>query len=286
MPTTPALLTAETPELLWTGAEWTEGPLWLPAERVVRFSDIPNNRIMAWDAATGETRVHRDGVEFTNGRTLGLGGEVVQASHGRRAVEAEDATGVVRVLTEAWSGGRYNSPNDVVVASDGAVWFTDPPYGIQASGREGYPGEQEYGGCFVFRLDPATGEATPVITELAHPNGLAFSLDESLLYVTDSDPSSEFGVFVLDVAAGTTRRFATASGTTDGIRVDAEGRIWTTSGAAIQVYTPEGELLRQIDMPETTSNLCFGGDDGSDLFTTSDKSLYRLRTTTTAAPRP
>lgn len=270
-------------EKLWTGGEWLEGPVWLPATQSVRFSDIPNNRILEFDRATGETRVHREDVEYTNGRILDLEGRVVQCSHGRRAVERE-VDGEVEVLVDRWEGGRFNSPNDVVVASDGAIWFTDPPYGIQASGREGHPGHQDYVGCFVFRLDPATGVASPVITDIVHPNGLAFSPDERLLYVTDTGVAGgHIRLYRVDTGEG--RVFATPPGTTDGLRVDTTGRVWTSAGEAVQVFSPNGDLLLDIPVPEVVSNVCFGGQDGTELYLTASASLYRIRTTTTDAAR-
>ncbi|WP_090711495.1 SMP-30/gluconolactonase/LRE family protein [Mycetocola miduiensis] len=278
-------------EKLWTGGEWLEGPQWVPAGMSLRFSDIPNNRILDFDRATGDTRVHRTDVEYTNGRTLDLEGRVVQCSHGRRAIERE-VDGVVEVLCDRWDGGRFNSPNDVVVASDGAIWFTDPPYGIQESGREGHPGEQEYGGCFVFRFDPTTGVAQPVITDMVFPNGLAFSPDQSLLYVTDTGLDKDaghiraYGVDAHAVSSGSGRLFATTSGTADGLRVDAAGRIWTSSGEALQVLSADGELVLELPVPEVVSNVSFGGPDGTELYLTATSSLYRIRTTVTDARWP
>ena len=278
-------LLAGTLEKLWTGGEWLEGPLWVPESQSVWFSDIPNNRILEFDRASGETRVHRDDVEYTNGRTLDLQGRVVQCSHGRRAVERE-VNGEVEVLVDRWAGGRFNSPNDVVVASDGAIWFTDPPYGIQSNGREGHPGEQEYGGCYVFRFDPASGVAEPVITDMNHPNGLALSPDESLLYVADTGGDAVLPIRVYDVATGEGREFVTPSGTADGFRVDTAGRVWTSSSKAVQVFAPDGGVLLDIPVPEVVSNVCFGGPDGTELYLTASTSLYRIRTTVTQAPRP
>lgn len=277
-----------TVELLWTGAEWAEGPVWLPQSRSLRFSDIPNDRIMQFEAATGEVHVHRDGVEFVNGRALDLDGHVVQCSHGRRAIERE-IDGVPQTIVDRWHGVRFNSPNDVVVASDGAIWFSDPPYGLHESGREGHPGEQEYDGCFVFRYDPATNAATPVITDMVHPNGLAFSPDESLLYVADTGrfwvDGAPFHIRVYDLATGEGRVFAEPIGTSDGFRVDADGNVWTSSGPRVQVISPDGETRLEIAVPETVSNLCFGGADGTDLYVTASTSLYRIRTTTRQAAR-
>ena len=166
-----------------------------------------------------------------------------------------------------------------MVASDGAIWFTDPPYGLHESGREGHPGTQDYDGCYVFRY--ADGVALPVITDLVHPNGLAFSPDESLLYVADTgwfwDHSVPLQIRAYDVSSGVGRPFVTPEGVADGFRVDAQGRVWTSSGAAIAVYSAEGELLESIPFPERVSNLCFGGADDRDLYVTASTSLYRLR---------
>ena len=287
-----------TVEQLFDGAAWAEGPAWVPASRTLRFSDIPNNRILSFDPSTGATSVHREDAEFANGRTIDRDGNVVECSHGRRSVERE-IHGARETIVDHWSGGRFNSPNDVVVASDGAIWFTDPPYGLHPSGREGRPGTQDYDGCFVFRVDPATGEAEPIITDMVHPNGLAFSPDESVLYVADTgfyggDTNARY-LLAYDVGSGgahppaATRRrvFATVEpGAADGFRVDAAGRVWTSSGDSVQVFAPAGELLLRIPVPETVSNLCFGGDDGHDLYITSARGLYRVRTLVTQAPRP
>ena len=275
-------------EKLWTGGEWCEGPVWMPATRSVRFSDIPNDRILEFDSATGLTRVHRESVEFTNGRTLDLDGLVVQCSQGRRRVERE-VDGEPVAIVERWNGGRFNSPNDVIVASDGSVWFTDPPYGLHESGRGGHPGEQDYDGCFVFRHDESTGVTQPVITDMVHPNGLAFSPDEELLYVTDTacawDTSLMPVIRAYDISRGTGRVFAEPEDTADGLRVDAAGRVWTSNGARVTVYAPGGERLLDIPVPELVANVCFGGPDGRDLYVTASTSLYRIATTVTEAPR-
>jgi gluconolactonase len=280
-------------ELLFTGTAWGEGPAWLPATRRLRFSDIPNDRILEYDPVTGRTTVHRSGVEFVNGRTLDRELRVVQCSHGLRRIEREH-DGVVTPIVSRWAGGRFNSPNDVVVAADGSIWFTDPPYGIHESGREGHPGVSDYGACYVFRHDEATGETEPVITDMVHPNGLAFSPDESVLYVADTGflqvPGGPRHIRAYPVAGdrcGEGRVFAVVEpGASDGFRVDADGRIWTSSGDSVQVLSPTGELLLKIPVPEVVSNVCFGGDDGRDLYVTASTSLYRIRTATAHARRP
>ncbi|WP_353808385.1 SMP-30/gluconolactonase/LRE family protein [Agromyces sp. SYSU T00194] len=279
------------PEQLATGCVWSEGPLWLPDRRRLRWSDIPNDRIVEWDAATGEMSVFRDGAEYTNGRTLDLEGRVVQCSHGRRAIEREGANGPETVVGR-WAQGRFNSPNDVAVASDGAIWFTDPPYGLDPSGREGHPAPQEYDGCFVFRVDPATGVAEAVVTDLVHPNGIGFSPDESVLYVSDTGALQGHeaeahihayptdGVRVTGPGAPFTR---VPAGVSDGFAIDVEGRVWTSAADGVHVYTPGGRHLHHVKVPEVVSNVTFGGDDGRDLFITATSSLYRVATLTTAA---
>lgn len=274
-------------ERVATGARWSEGPLWLPEERVLRWSDIHSDRILEVDEA-GRMREHRTGVEFTNGRALGLGG-VVQCSHGRRAIELE-IDGEVRVLVDRFDGRRLNSPNDVAVHPDGSIWFTDPPYGIEKP-EEGHPGEREYGGCFVFRWSEADG-LRPVVTVLARPNGIAFSPDHSILYVTESADDDEAGegrgktIRAYPLAGGAADGgvavgagsilFAMDAGTPDGIAVDTEGRIWSSSAEGVHVITAEGERIARIPVPETVANLCFGEDGW--LWIAATTSVYRIRT--------
>jgi gluconolactonase len=280
-------------EKLGSGAVWAEGPVWLPEARTLRFSDIPNNRILEYSEHSGELRVYRQDVEFTNGRTLDLDGSVVQCSHGRRAVERE-RDGVVETIVDRWAGARFNSPNDVVVKSDGTIWFSDPSYGIRKPG-EGHPGELEYGDHFVFRFDPRDATVTPVVIDVEMPNGLAFSPDESLLYVADSgvsppdghrDPTRPGGhsIHCYDVFDGRRckngREFVEVNpGLPDGIRVDEAGNVWTSSLDSVQVFDPDGKRVERVPVPEKIGNLCFGGEDGRSLYITATTSLYRIRTT-------
>lgn len=280
-------------ERLYTGTEWAEGPVWLPGLRALRWSDIPNNRIMQYHADDGRTIVYRDDVEFTNGRTLDLDGAVVQCSHGRRAVERETDDGEVTVIVDRWQGRRFNSPNDVVVAADGAIWFTDPPYGI-LSDREGRVAAPEYDGCYVFRFDAKRAELAPVVTDMVHPNGLAFSPDERILYVSDTgwvrdnpDPRHIRAYDVTDGGCVNGRVFAEIDeGCPDGFRVDEAGRVWSSSGDGVRVFAPDGELVLHVPVPEKVANLCFGGPDGRDLYITATTSLYRIKTAVSNAPRP
>lgn len=289
---TDLLAAGATLERLATGFRWSEGPAWIPSLGVLRWSDVVGNSIHDYDPVAGAARLYRADVEYTNGRTLDLDGSVIQCSHGRRRVE-RDRDGVVTPIVESWAGGRFNSPNDVVVASDGAVWFTDPPYGIHPSGAEGHPGTSDYDACFVFRIDPRTGAAEPMVTDMVHPNGLAFSPDETLLYVADTgylQVDGAVGVLrVYDVVDGAPvdgRDFAEVRpGSTDGLRIDTEGRIWSSSKDSVQVLAPSGEVLLKIPVPETVANVAFGGD-GHDLYITATTSLYRIRTTVREARRP
>ncbi|ROQ39663.1 gluconolactonase [Frondihabitans sp. PhB188] len=280
------------PERLATGAIWSEGPCWIPASRTLRWSDIPNDRILQWSWDTGEMSVYASGVEFTNGRVIDDDGSVVQCSHGRRRVE-RDRDGVIEVIADQWNGYRFNSPNDVVVKRDGTVWFTDPPYGI-IEAREGHPGFREYGDHWVFRADPVTGDVRPVVLDVEEPNGLAFSPDESVLYVADTSSARQPAgvgnrcIRAYDVTDGVrcknSRVFATVgSGLADGFRVDAAGNVWTSCATGVEVYAPDGEFLGAVDLPELTANLCFGGPDGTTLFAAASTSLYSIATTTTDA---
>jgi len=303
-PDSPLLVEGAALEKVATGAVWAEGPVWVPRRRAVRFSDIPNNRILEFSEHTGELSVFAEQVEFTNGRTLDRDGAVVECSHGRRAVQRDLGVGpgdahAPEVIVDRFGPHRLNSPNDVVVASDGAIWFTDPSYGIKRE-DEGHPGEEEYGDRYVFRVDPDTAVAVPVVIDVEAPNGLAFSPDESLLYVADSslspadraegeDPSPRrprgHSIHVYDVVEGRhakNGRILTevSPGLPDGIRVDVAGRLWSSSRSGIQVFSPDGQRLLDLPVPEKVGNLCFGGEDGQMLYVVATTSLYRIATTT------
>ena len=289
---TALLVPAATIEKMAGGCVWSEGPTWVAHAQSVRWSDIPNDRIMQFHPGSNTASVYRDAVGFTNGRAIDASGVVIQCSHGGRAVERDDA-GITTIIADSWAGRRFNSPNDVVVHSDGSIWFTDPPYGIQVEG-EGHAGEREYGDNFVFRIDPMDGSVTVVIADVEEPNGLAFSPDESILYVSDTsaarsvDGTGNRHIRAYDVTDGRTCKngrtiITLASGLPDGFRVDAEGRIWSSSDSGVQVFMPDGGYVGSIEVPEVVGNLCFGGEDGSDLYITATTSLYRIRTRTTDA---
>ena len=292
MPTTSPLIAAGARlEKVATGAVWSEGPLWWPGENVLRWSDIPGNRILEWDPQTGQTRVHRTEVEFTNGRALWRGA-VVHCSHGRRALEVE-RNGKLEVLVDRFGEARLNSPNDVAVHPDGSLWFTDPPYGIFQP-QEGYPGDQEYGGSYVFRF--AAGELTPMITDVLRPNGLGFSPDGRSLYVTDSSAALAEGpdrcirAYPLHGNGAKTTvgppqwSVELSPGVPDGIAVDAAGRIWASGGAGVEVVGPDGDRILTLDVPEVVANVCFGGAGGTDLYIAASTSIYRIRTAVRGLP--
>ena len=271
---------------------WAEGPAWLPRRQAVIWSDVRRNRIMRWTESDG-VEVERTDVEFTNGRTLDLEGREVVCSQGHRRIERVEHDGTITPLVSSYRGSRLNSPNDVVVKSDGTVWFSDPPYGI-LSNEEGYAAEPELAGCYVFRFDPATGDTTIVTDVMGHPNGLAFSVDEAVLYISDTiggvDPAGAHHIMAFDVENGSELRnprvFAEITpGMPDGLRVDSTGHVFTSAGDGIHVLTSEGRRIGKIPIPEVTSNCVFGGPDGTDLFMTATTSLYRIRTRTTGAPR-
>ncbi len=264
-------------ERLATGATWLEGPAWVGDRLLV--SDIPGNRVLSWREGQSGFDVVIADAEFSNGRTVARDGRVFQCSHGRRAVEELHPDLTTTILVDRHEGARLNSPNDLVVARDGAIWFTDPPYGILLP-EEGHPGELEYGACFVFRYVPSTGELTPVVTDLDRPNGLAFSPDESVLYVANSADHDGFTVWAYDVAdgrCGQRRPFYTGRrGVIDGFRVDTQGLVWLSDDDSVAVADPEGTVLGRIAVPERVANLCFG--PAGLVYIAATTTLYRLQT--------
>ena len=274
---------------VFTGGVWLEGPCWLPRERRVRFSDVKASVVRDHDPATGETTVHRAESDHVNGRTVDLDGSVLECCHGSRSVLRE-RDGVVTTVVDRIGEARLNAPNDVVVDSHGAIWVTDPAYGLIFP-EEGHGGRREYGDHWVFRLG-ADGALRVATTDVVEPNGLAFSPDESVLYVADSARVTRRGEGVLDrhhIRAFTVdgdrlklgRDVAVVEpGVPDGIRVDERGNIWSSSEDAVIVFSPDGVELGRVPVPEKIGNLAFGGDDGSTLFITASSSLYALPTAT------
>jgi gluconolactonase len=288
MPLPPSLLAPTVRlERVATGAAWSEGPLWLPRLGVLRWRDIPNDRILEYRPSDHSQRVYRDQVEFTNGRTLDLGGRVVQCSHGRRRLELGQRSAPIGIV-DRWNGARLNSPNDVVAARDGAIWFSDPPYGITQP-NEGPPGVREYGDHYVFRHDVLTATTTAVVVDVEEPNGLAFSPGEDVLYVADSSAVrrphgvGNHHIRTYDVIdrrrCKNGRVFAVIDhGFPDGIRVDLHGNVWSSAADGVHVFSPDGEELGGISVPELVGKLCFGGPDGTDLYVAASTSIYRIAT--------
>jgi gluconolactonase len=284
-------------ERLCSGAVWSEGPVWMREDGSVLWSDIPNNRILRWSESTGMS-VWREHAEFTNGHVRERDGSLLHCSHGLRAlVRTRFGVGLQPlgddIVVDRYQGRRLNSPNDVVVKRDGSIWFTDPPYGI-ASDREGHRADSELGRHYVFRFDPLLGTLRIASDFVEEPNGLAFSPDERVLYVSDtsaalrSDGSGHHHIVAFDVIGeqdlAAPRIFAVVEpGLADGIRVDMHGLIYTSSEDSVQVYHPDGTRIGRIPVPEKVANLTFGGYDGRDLFICASTSLYRIKLSTRGA---
>ena len=278
-----ANLIPENPRLVhhWRGTEWSEGVVFHPGQNVVIWSDIPNNRMLQFDPIGRDTTIFREPSNFTNGNTVDLEGRLVSAQHLTHCIARTERDGTVTTLVDRYRGKRLNSPNDLVVKSDGTIWFTDPPYGI-LSNREGEPRDSEMGGCFVFRYDPVTDELEIVVDSLDRPNGLAFAPEEDLLYVSDTGAMRKIMTFEVGsdrVTLGEEREFAVVRpGVADGFRCDVAGNIWTSAGDGIQCYTPQGELIGKILIPEQrVANCCFGGREFTTLYIAADTSLYSVQ---------
>ena len=273
-------------ERLYDGCRWAEGPVYVPAGRYVVWSDIPNDRMLRWDEMTGNVGVFREPAGYSNGNTLDGQGRLITCQHGTRCVTRTEHDGSITVLVDQYEGKRLNSPNDVVVRSDGSIWFTDPAYGID-SDYEGHRATSEIGACHVFRLDPVSGEITIVADDFVRPNGLAFSLDESQLYIVDSrlNHIRVFPVHGDTLGAGELFAECTAGGF-DGIRLDDTGRIWAGAGDGVHCLDAHGTLVGKLHLPEVVSNLAFGGLQRNRLLMTATTSLYSIRLKLTgAAPR-
>ncbi|HYP14787.1 MAG TPA: SMP-30/gluconolactonase/LRE family protein [Bryobacteraceae bacterium] len=266
-------------ERLATEMKFTEGPAWMTSEGgFLVFSDIPANELKRWDPKKGVT-TYRQPSNNTNGNTLDLDGRLLSAEHGGRRVSRTERNGEVIAVVDSHQGKKLNSPNDVVVKSDGTIWFTDPDYGLA-----GRPKEQE--GNYVFRFDPRQKSLTPVIKDFDKPNGLCFSPDESKLYVADSGKPRHIRVFHVGQNGTLSGGEVFASidkGGPDGIRCDMEGRIWSSSGDGAQIFSPDGKLLARILLPEAAANLTFGGSNGQRLFLTARTSVYAVETKTRMA---
>ncbi|RDL48822.1 Gluconolactonase [Ensifer sp. M14] len=272
-------------EQLYTGCRWAEGPAYFAAGRYLVWSDIPNDRMLRYDETDGHVSIFRQPSNFANGNTTDRHGRLVTCEHGGRRVSRTEHDGSITTVADRWNGKRLNSPNDVVVRSDGSIWFTDPAYGIE-SDYEGHKAESEIGACQVYRVDPATGAVAAVITDMVRPNGLAFSLDEKKLYVVDTgrthgpDLPAHMRVFDVNEAAAISggKVFADCTvGLFDGFRLDDEGRIWTSARDGIHCYYPDGTLLGKVRVPENTANCVFGGPKRNILYICATSSLYAVR---------
>ena len=262
---------------LYEGCRWAEGPAYLPAVRSLVWSDIPNDRMLRYDEVSDSVGVFRSPAGYTNGHTVDRQGRLVSCEHGARRVTRTEHDGSLTVLADRFEGKRLNSPNDVVVRSDGSVWFSDPSYGSE-SDYEGHKGEMELDGCFVFRVDPY-GALSIVADDFDRPNGLAFSLDERRLYIADSGAPAHMRVFDVGedgtLSGGEVFAECTA-GIFDGFRLDEAGRIWTSAGDGVHVYDPDGTLLGKVLVPEVVANVQFGGPKRHRLYICATSSLYAI----------
>jgi len=286
-------------ERLFTGCRWAEGPVWFGDARCLIWSDIPNNRMLRWNEESQEVSVYRSPSHHSNGNTRDRQGRLVTCEHTGRRVTRTEHDGSITVLMDSFEGKRLSSPNDVVVHSDGSVWFTDPGYGIMLN-YEGKVAEAELP-TRVYRLDPDTREATIVADDFLRPNGLCFSPDEDLLYIVDTgrshDPDGPSHIRVFDVTADNRlengRVFVDMNpGMADGIRCDEDGNLWAAAGWAgpgfdgAHCYAPDGTRIGQINLPEICANLCFGGAGKNRLFMAGSQSLYAVYVETTGAQQP
>jgi gluconolactonase len=272
-------------EQLWTGSRWAEGPAWFAAGRYLIWSDIPNNRMLRFDECSGQVSVFRQPSNNSNGNTVDHQGRLITAEHLGRRVSRTEHDGSITVLCDNCNGKRLNSPNDLVVKSDGSIWFTDPSYGILFD-YEGKRAESEIGACHVYRIDTDTGETTIVADDFDKPNGLAFSVDERFLYIADTGITHtvdgpkhirKLAVKKDGRSLGHSEIFATCTaGLFDGFRVDADGRLWASAADGVHCYDPDGTLIGKILIPEIVSNVCFGGPALNRLFICGTTSLYAV----------
>ena len=281
-------------ERLATGCRWAEGPVYFGDGRCLLWSDIPNNRILKWEEETGSVSIYRKPSNFANGHTRDRQGRLVGCSHGGRCVTRTEYDGSVTVLVDSFDGKRLNSPNDVVVKSDGSIWFTDPVFGILGD-YEGYKAEPELEPN-VYRLDPASGKMTVAAEGVLGPNGLCFSPDETLLYIVESRGVPNRKILAYDVTDGG-RKLANkrvlidaGPGTPDGMRCDVDGNLWCGWGMGspdldgVMVFNRDGKPVGRIALPERCANVCFGGLKRNRLFMAASQSVYALYINGQGAP--
>ncbi|MCR6493690.1 SMP-30/gluconolactonase/LRE family protein [Cellulomonas sp. P24] len=270
-------------ERLATGFRWVEGPVWFGDQHALVWSDVPGNTMWRWDELSGQVTPFRSPSHFSNGNTRDRQGRLVTCEHLERRVTRTEYDGSVSVLADRFQDRRLNSPNDVITATDGAIWFSDPTYGIVYD-YEGNRAEPELPTA-VYRLAPDTGTLTAVVTGLVQPNGLCFSPDEQLLYVVDSGTSPGL-IHVFDVDGPTVRNgrvFADMGpGSSDGVRCDVDGNLWASAAGGgdgydgVHVFAPDGTLIGQVLLPEQCANMTFGGRKGNRLFMAASQSIYSL----------
>ena len=281
-------------EKLYTGCRWAEGPAWLAAGRYLVWSDIPNDRVLRWDETDGSVSVFRQPAMNSNGHTVDRQGRLISCEHRTRCVSRTEFDGSRTVLADRYEGKRLNSPNDVVVKSDGSIWFTDPSYGID-SDYEGDAAPGEIGANNVYRIDVSSGRVALMASDFVQPNGLAFSPDESLLYIADTGlthrANGPHHVRRFKVAAdggplSGGEVFATcAVGLHDGFRVDVHGNLWLSAGDGVHCISSDGTLLGKVRIPESVANVCFGGPKLNRLFICATTSLYSVFLNTREAHR-
>jgi len=265
-----------------SGMKWAEGPCYIKSHKKLYFSDIPNNHLLSWDGSN--IKIEKDPSNFINGNTEDLEGNLISCSHGGRCIYKTDINGNTTTLVDKYLDKKLNSPNDVVVKSDGSIWFTDPPYGI-LSDYEGYKGDMEYGACYVFRYDPKENNLEVVSKDFLKPNGLSFSVNEDKIYIADSGGSHDVNapnqIMVYDVIENRILKngkvfhkfnpfFA------DGFRVDKDDNVWTSAGKGIKCFSPQGEVIGQLLLPDLVANLTFGGENNNILYVTSSSNLYSM----------
>jgi len=281
-------------ERIATGCRWAEGPVWFGDGRYLLWSDIPNNRILKWEEETSAVSIFRKPANWANGNARDRQGRLVTCEHGRRVTRTE-YDGSISVLMDRHDGRRLNSPNDVVVRSDGSIWFTDPPFGLLGN-YEGERAPSEIAPA-VWRLDPDSGEAAMLTDQVPGPNGLCFSPDETILYIVESRASPNRLISAWDVLdsgkrIGNRRVVIDAGpGTPDGMRCDVDGNLWCGWGMGdptldgVRVFTPDGKPIGHIHLPERCANVCFGGLKHNRLFMAASTSVYALYVQTQGAPR-
>jgi gluconolactonase len=269
-------------ERLYTGARWSEGPVWFGDARCLLWSDIPNNRILKWDEETGRTSVYRKPSNQANGNTRDRQGRLITCEHDARRVTRTEYDGTITVLIDKFDGKPLNSPNDIVCKSDGSIWFSDPPFGIRGN-YEGHFAQPELP-TNVYRLDPQTGRATVVVGDIL-PNGLCFTPDEKKMYIVDASQTLRV-IRVYDVdgdklTGGKAYVTCESGETPDGFRCDVDGNLWCGWGMGdrldgVMVFNPKGERIGAVSLPERAANLCFGGVKRNRLFMAASHSLYSL----------